>query len=640
MPRDFPGTIVFIFNMLPTLLGSGYRHHEGVLPGMPPTDDPANCLALWYRVAAMISSIGRRAVSVCAIPLLLYTLGGCTTASPPPGSRGLPAPIREVLPNGMRLIIQEHRAAATVAIHLWTGVGGRDEAVGERGFSHFAEHMLFKGTETRPRGFVDSDVEGVGGRTNAGTSNDYTFYYLLLPAARTLPGIALMADMVINSVFDPTELARERDVVFEEVRLNEDNPRSSLGRQLYNLLYQGHPYGRPVLGDAADLRGATQATLRGYYKRHYVPENMALVVVGPVSPAEVRAAAVAAFGAGRIAWAETQAPAQSALGLLAGPLYQQLAALKGSDDAVVFGSGYLTNIGVIPALVGSADLILIDELCHSCLLAGAELSRGRVIEFRHNDVTHATQVLAEQRARRRHCLVVTDGVFSMEGDLAPLPALAAVAQRYDAWLMTDDAHGLGVVGDGRGSTFAHGARVDVPVQMGTLSKAAGGYGGYLCASRSVVELVRNRARSFVYSTGLPPGAVAAASRALDIIATDRELVRRPLAHARLFTAELGLAPAWMVVVVIGREFAVSGLRSIGSGRGIVIPASGWGKAKMFTQIGAVSLLILALRHEMFALPGRIALWVVVAVALISGTEYFAKFLRGIVISGPVPGEDP
>ena len=243
----------------------------------------------------MAPSIGRR-MGVCAMALLFYTLSGCATATP--GSRhGLPAPIREVLPNGMRLIIQEHRAARTVAIHLWTGVGGRDEAVGERGFSHFAEHMVFKGTETRPRGFVESDVEAVGGRTNAGTSNDYTFYYLLLPAARTQAGIALMGDMVINSTFDATELARERDVVFEEVRLGEDNPRSSLGRQLYQLLYQGHPYGRPVLGDAADLKGATRETLLGYYKRHYVAENMALLVVGPVNPAEVRAAAVAAFGA-------------------------------------------------------------------------------------------------------------------------------------------------------------------------------------------------------------------------------------------------------------------------------------------------------------------------------------------------------
>jgi len=240
------------------------------------------------------------------------------------------------------------------------------------------------------------------------------------------------------------------------------------------------------------------------------------------------------------------------------PLYAELernlAALKGTEDALVFGSGYLTNVGTIPALVGNADLILIDELCHSCLLAGAELSRARVVEFRHNDVVHASALLAEQRARHRHCLLVTDGVFSMEGDLAPLPDLAALAETYDAWLLTDDAHGLGVVGDGRGSTFAHGARVDVPLQMGTLSKAAGAYGGYLCASTNVIELVRNRARSFVYSTGLPPGTVAAASRALDIIASDRALVRRPLELARLFTAELGLraAESPIVSVVVGR----------------------------------------------------------------------------------------
>ena len=238
-----------------------------------------------------------RRASVCALVILSIAIAGCAgPASGPSQRHGLPPLVREVLPNGMRLIVQEHRAAGTVAIHLWTGVGGRDEAMGERGFSHFAEHMLFKGTTTRPRGFVESEVEAVGGRTNAGTSNDYTFYYLLLPAARALPGIALMADMVLNSAFDPAELEHEREVVFEEMRLNEDNPRSSLGRQLYSLLYQDHPYGRPVLGDAADLRSATRETLRGYYARHYVPDNMTLVVVGPVDPAAVRAAAIAAFG--------------------------------------------------------------------------------------------------------------------------------------------------------------------------------------------------------------------------------------------------------------------------------------------------------------------------------------------------------
>jgi 8-amino-7-oxononanoate synthase len=247
------------------------------------------------------------------------------------------------------------------------------------------------------------------------------------------------------------------------------------------------------------------------------------------------------------------------------PLYaeleRKLAALKGTEDAVVFGSGYLTNVGTIPALVGHLDLILLDELSHSCLLAGAELSGARVVEFRHNDVAHARSLLAEQRARHRHCLLVTDGVFSMEGDLAPLPELAALARVHDAWLMSDDAHGLGVVGDGRGSSFAHGERVDVPLQMGTLSKAVGAYGGYLCASESVIELVRNRARSFVYSTGLPPGTVAAASRALDLIATDVDLVRRPLVLARLFTTELGLRTAESPIVSIVLGSAERALRA-------------------------------------------------------------------------------
>ncbi len=234
------------------------------------------------------------------------------------------------------------------------------------------------------------------------------------------------------------------------------------------------------------------------------------------------------------------------------PLYaeleRKLAALKGAEDAVVFGSGYLTNLGVVPALVGRTDLILLDELCHSCLLAGADLSHARVLEFRHNDTGHVAELLERERRQHRYCLVLTDGVFSMEGDLAPLTDLAPLAAEHDAWLMTDDAHGLGVVGDGRGSSFAHGAPVSVPLQMGTLSKAVGAYGGYLCASHAVCELVRNRARTLVYSTGLPPGVVAAANRALDLIATDRDLVRRPLKLAREFTAALGLPPAMSPIV--------------------------------------------------------------------------------------------
>ena len=233
-------------------------------------------------------------------------------------------------------------------------------------------------------------------------------------------------------------------------------------------------------------------------------------------------------------------------------LYQrleaQLAQLKGTEDAVVFGSGYLTNIGVIPALLGQSDLILMDEACHSCLHAGARLARSHVLIFKHNDIDDAAKLLRLHRAEHRYCLLLTEGVFSMDGDRAPIAALLKLANEHDAWLMTDDAHGLGVVGDGRGSNVDNGTALPVPLQMGTLSKAVGAYGGYLCTSRVVADLIRNRARSLIYSTGLPPGTVAAATKALEIIATDKDLVRTPIERARLFTNKLGLPTAQSSIV--------------------------------------------------------------------------------------------
>ena len=234
-------------------------------------------------------------------------------------------------------------------------------------------------------------------------------------------------------------------------------------------------------------------------------------------------------------------------------LERGLAELKWTEDAVVFGSGYLANIGIIPLLAGKSDLILIDELSHSCMLSGAKLNGAQVVTFAHNDVDAARRELKARRPDHRHCLLLTEGVFSMEGDLAPLPELSALAKSHATWLMTDDAHGLGVVGDGRGSSFAHGGAIDVPLQMGTLSKAAGAYGGYLCASQNVCELVRNRARSFVFTTGLPPGTVAAATRAIAIIREDKARVARPVKLARRFSAALGLRDAESAIVplVIG-----------------------------------------------------------------------------------------
>jgi 8-amino-7-oxononanoate synthase len=243
------------------------------------------------------------------------------------------------------------------------------------------------------------------------------------------------------------------------------------------------------------------------------------------------------------------------------PLYAQLEArlarIKQAEAAVVFGSGYLTNAGIIPVLIGRDGLVLADELSHACLFAGAQLSRGKVMTFRHNDVAHARELLERHRAEHDRALMVTDGVFSMDGDLAPLAALLALANEHDAWLMSDDAHGLGVVGGGRGSSFVGNSHIPVPLQMGTLSKAVGAYGGYLCASSAVIDLIRNRARTLIYSTGLPPSCVAASIAALDLIEHEPGYAALPVQKAKAFTKAAGLPEAQspIVPVIIGTEEA-------------------------------------------------------------------------------------
>ena len=243
------------------------------------------------------------------------------------------------------------------------------------------------------------------------------------------------------------------------------------------------------------------------------------------------------------------------------PLYAQLEArlarIKKTEAAVVFGSGYLANAGIIPVLIGRNGLVLADELSHACLFAGAQLSRGKVLAFRHNDVGHARELLATHRAEHDHALIVSDGVFSMDGDLAPLAELLTVANEYDAWLMSDDAHALGVVGGGRGSSFVGNTQIPIPLQMGTLSKAVGAYGGYLCASAPVIDLIRNRARTLIYSTGLPPACVAAAIAALDLIEREPGYAALPVQKALAFTRAAGLPEAQspIVPVIIGEEEA-------------------------------------------------------------------------------------
>ena len=245
-------------------------------------------------------------------------------------------------------------------------------------------------------------------------------------------------------------------------------------------------------------------------------------------------------------------------------LEAKLAKLKGAEAGCVFGSGYLANTGIIPALAGVDDMVVVDKLSHACIFAGAKLTGGALHVFHHNDTGHLGEILAAHRADHPRALIVTDGVFSMDGDLAPIGELADIAAEHDAWLMTDDAHGLGVVGCGRGSgtvnlpspkqssgfAQAGGGKGRVPLQMGTLSKAIGGYGGYLCASQSVIDLIRTRCRTLFYSTGLPPGVVAAAIAALELIESDPDYAALPLTKAKAFTALLGLSEAESPIVPI------------------------------------------------------------------------------------------
>jgi len=196
-------------------------------------------------------------------------------------------------------------------------------------------------------------------------------------------------------------------------------------------------------------------------------------------------------------------------------LESSLAAFKQTESALLFGSGYLANLGIIPSLIGQGGLILADRLCHASLTDGCRLSGADFRVFRHRDSAHVESLL-KRRQSHRPTLIVTDGLFSMDGDLAPLPELASLAEQYGATLYVDDAHGTGIMGPtGRGTIEHFGVEREIPFHMGTLGKALGSSGAYVVGPRDMIEYLINTSRPFIFTTAPPPSTAAAASGAVD-----------------------------------------------------------------------------------------------------------------------------
>jgi len=238
-------------------------------------------------------------------------------------------------------------------------------------------------------------------------------------------------------------------------------------------------------------------------------------------------------------------------------LEQRLAEFEGSEAALLFGSGYLANTGTVAALAGEGEVVFSDELNHASIIDGCRLARAETFVYRHRDMDHLERGLRE--ARGRGALIVTDGVFSMDGDIAPLRELVDLGARYGARLMVDEAHGTGALGPGgRGAVAAAGLSGEVDVVVGTLGKALGSYGAYVCAGAEIRDLLINTARPFIFSTAPPPPSVGAALAALDLLASRPGVVEHLRRNGAVLREELsaqgldvGRSKTQIVPVLVG-----------------------------------------------------------------------------------------
>jgi glycine C-acetyltransferase len=372
------------------------------------------------------------------------------------------------------------------------------------------------------------------------------------------------------------------------------NPLSYLTVQLNELKAKGTHFRLRVLEDEQ----APVCTFDGKKVINLASNNY----LGLTTHPKLRAAALAATGKYGVG--------SGAVRTIAGTmkihmeLEEKIARFKNVEACVVFQSGFAANAGTVSAVLGKEDFIISDQLNHASIIDGARLSRAKILVFNHKDLAQAEQQLAGVQNQPGRKLLITDGVFSMDGDIGPLPGLCDLAEKYGAIMMVDDAHASGVLGrNGRGTIdhFHQHGRVDI--QVGTLSKAIGVLGGYVCGTRDLIDYLYHRARPFLFSTSHPPSVAAACMAAFDVLEQEPERIEKLWENTRFWKKELGwlgfdiggkTTPASetpITPIIIGdgartMEFSRQLFQEGVLGTGIVFPTVPEGKARVRTIMTA------------------------------------------------------
>jgi glycine C-acetyltransferase len=376
--------------------------------------------------------------------------------------------------------------------------------------------------------------------------------------------------------------------------MSRSNPLSYLGDQLQELKQKGTYFKLRVLDDEQ----AAECTFDGKKVINLASNNY----LGLTTHPKLREAALEAtrkYGVG-----------SGAVRTIAGTmkihmeLEEKIARFKNVEACVVFQSGFAANAGTVSAVLGKEDFIISDSLNHASIIDGARLSRAKILVFRHKDIAHAEEQLASIKDQPGKRVLITDGVFSMDGDIGPLPALCDLAEKYGAIMMVDDAHASGVLGrNGRGTIDHFNVHGRVDIQVGTLSKAIGALGGYVCGTRDLIEFLYHRARPFLFSTSHPPSVAATCIAAFDVLEQEPERIEKLWQNTRFWKKELGLlgfdiggkttpeseTPITPIIVGDGKltmDFSRELFKEGVLGTGIAFPTVPEGKARIRTIMSA------------------------------------------------------